>query len=132
MIPNTVPLVFGGAIMTLLHKPLDIGTVLVTSTCLGIAVDDTIHFLANYNRWRKLGVSPKIAVAHVLTHTGPALFVTTLVLVVAFATFAFSSFVPNINFGIMTAIVLSSALITDGTLLPALLLRGETGEDSST
>ena len=129
MIPNTVPLVFGGAIMTLLHKPLDIGTVLVTSTCLGIAVDDTIHFLANYNRWRKLGVSPKTSVAHVLTHTGPALFVTTLVLVVAFATFAFSSFVPNINFGIMTAIVLSSALITDGTLLPALLLRGEAAKD---
>ncbi|MDJ0840722.1 MAG: MMPL family transporter [Acidobacteriota bacterium] len=129
MIPNTVPLVFGGALMTLLNKPLDIGTVLVTSTCLGIAVDDTIHFLSNYLLWRRQGASRELAVAHVITHTGPALFVTTLVLVVGFSTFAFSSFVPNINFGIMTAIVLSSALITDATLLPALLLR-RTAEDT--
>jgi len=122
MVPNTVPLVIGGAFMYVLGKPLDIGTVLVTATCLGIAVDDTIHFLSNYNRWRKLGVSREEAVAQVLTHTGPALFVTTSILVVAFATFAFASFVPNINFGIVTAIVLSSALICDATLLPALLL----------
>lgn len=123
MIPNTMPLVFGAALMTILGKPLDIGTVLVASTCLGIAVDDTIHFLSNYNRWRKLGASPHMAVANVITHTGPALTVTTVVLVVAFATFAFASFVPNINFGILTAIVLTSALITDFTLLPAMLMR---------
>ena len=123
MIPNTVPLILGGAFMMLLGKPLDIGTVLVTSTCLGIAVDDTIHFLSNYNKWRKLGLSPTISVAHVLTHTGPALMVTTLILVAAFSTFAFASFVPNINFGIITAIVLSTALFTDATLLPAILLR---------
>ena len=122
MVPNTVPLVLGGAFMFLLGKALDIGTVLVTATCLGIAVDDTIHFLSNYSRWRKLGVSREEAIGQVLTHTGPALFVTTMILVVAFATFAFASFVPNINFGIVTAIVLSSALICDGTLLPALLL----------
>lgn len=122
MIPNTVPLVFGGAAMYILGKPLDIGTVLVTATCLGIAVDDTIHFLSNYSRWRKLGVSREEAVAQVITHTGPALMVTTLILVVAFSTFAFASFVPNINFGIITAIVLSSAIVCDGTLLPALLL----------
>ncbi len=122
MIPNTVPLIFGGAFMMLLGKSLDIGTVLVASTCLGIAVDDTIHFLSNYNRWRKLGSSPVIAVAHVITHTGPALLVTTMILVVGFASFVFASFVPNVNFGILTAIVLSTALITDGTLLPAILL----------
>ena len=127
MIPNTVPLIFGGAFMTILGKPIDIGTVLVTSVCLGIAVDDTIHFLSNYNRWRRLGSDKVHAIAHVITHTGPALLVTTTVLVVAFATFAFASFVPNINFGIMTAIVLSTALFTDATLLPAvLLLRRDT------
>ena len=125
MIPNTMPLIMGGAFMYLLGKPLDIGTVLVTSTCLGIAVDDTIHFLSNYNRWRKHGSSQSHAVAHVLTHTGPALFVTTMVLVVAFATFTFASFVPNINFGMITAIVLSTALLTDVTLLPAMLLVGK-------
>ena len=132
MIPNTVPLIIGGAVMTLLEKPLDIGTVIVASVCLGIAVDDTIHFLSNYNRWRKSGADATYAVAQVVTHTGPALLVTTVILVAGFGTFAFASFVPNINFGIMTAIVLSTALITDFTLLPALLLRRVPQESAST
>ncbi len=131
MVPNTVPLIFGGALMTLLGKPLDIGTVLVASTCLGIAVDDTIHVLSNYARWRRAGASTQEAVAQVITHTGPALLVTTLVLVAAFATFAFASFVPNINFGILTAIVLTSALLADFTLLPAILLQPETAEETA-
>ncbi|CAM2064303.1 MMPL family transporter [Sulfidibacter corallicola] len=136
MIPNTVPLIFGGMFMTMLGKPLDIGTVLVASTCLGIAVDDTVHFLSNYLRWRRAGVSRDVAVAHVFTHTGPALAVTTLILVAGFGTFAFASFVPNINFGILTAIVLTTALVTDATLLPALIIgpqsqEQETGEPSS-
>ncbi len=131
MIPNTVPLIFGGAVMTLLAKPLDIGTVIVGSVCLGIAVDDTIHFLSNYNRWRKAGADPMSAVAQVVTHTGPALAVTTVILVAGFGTFAFASFVPNINFGIMTAIILTTALITDFTLLPALLLKRVKQEESS-
>lgn len=122
MIPNLMPLVFGGMFMTMLGKPLDIGTVLVASTCLGIAVDDTVHFLTNYLRWRRAGSTRQMAVAHVITHTGPALLVTTLILVAGFGTFAFAAFVPNINFGILTAIVLTTALVTDGTLLPALVL----------
>ncbi|CAM2005452.1 efflux RND transporter permease subunit [Acanthopleuribacter pedis] len=125
MIPNLMPLVFGGMFMTLLSKPLDIGTVLVASTCLGIAVDDTVHFLTNYLRWRRGGASRQLAVAHVITHTGPALMVTTMILVAGFGTFAFAAFVPNINFGILTAIVLTTAIVTDATLLPALILGKE-------
>ncbi len=132
MIPNLMPLVFGGMFMTMLSKPLDIGTVLVASTCLGIAVDDTVHFLTNYLRWRRNGSSRQMAVAHVLTHTGPALVVTTLILVAGFGTFAFAAFVPNINFGILTAIVLTTALVTDGTLLPALVLGRAQEQEEST
>ncbi|MCB1042452.1 MAG: MMPL family transporter [Acidobacteria bacterium] len=131
MIPNTVPLIFGGAIMTILNKPLDIGTVIVASVCLGIAVDDTIHFLSNFNRWRQSGADTSYAVAQVITHTGPALLVTTVILVAGFGTFAFASFVPNINFGIMTAIILTTALIADFTLLPAMLLRSQPQESES-
>ncbi|CAM2069892.1 MMPL family transporter [Sulfidibacter corallicola] len=130
MIPNTIPLILGGMLMTLSSKPLDIGTVLVFSTCMGIAVDDTVHFLTNYLRWRKAGLESDVAVAQVLTHTGPALLVTTLILAAGFGTFAFASFVPNINFGIMSATVLTTALVTDGTLLPALMVG--MGEAAST
>ncbi len=122
MIPNIIPMVMGAALMTLLQKPLDIGTVLVTSICLGIAVDDTIHFLTNYYHWRREGYDIRKSVAMVLSYTGPALFVTTLILAVGFGTFAFASFVPNINFGILTALILSTALVVDLLLLPAILM----------
>ena len=64
----------------------------------------------------------------------PALVITTVVLVTAFGTFAFASFVPNQFFGIMVAFILSVALATDATLLPALLLwrDGETSDKSET
>ncbi len=120
MIPNGVPLLIGGGMLSVVGKDLDIGTVIFFSVCLGIAVDDTIHFLANYNRLRRRGFSPRKAVEIVFTHTMPALLFTTLILVSAFGTFMFASFVPNQWFGILVAFVLSAALITDGTLLPAI------------
>ena len=127
MIPNVIPLIIGGAALWLLGQPLDVGTVLVTSVCLGIAVDDTIHILANYNRLRVAGKSPNEAVFEVLANTGPALIVTSLVLVTAFGTFIFATFTPNLYFGLMTAIILVFALVTDLTFLPALLLTRKRG-----
>lgn len=125
MIPNAVPIVIGGAIMHLLNIPIDMGTVVIISCCLGIAVDDTIHFLANYLKHRRDGYSSQDSIAKVLTFTGPALVLTTVILICGFGTLAFATFNPNINFGIMTAIVLGTALIVDFTLLPAILLSGK-------
>ncbi len=122
MIPNIIPLIVGGAVLKLLGHSLDIGTVLVSSVCLGIAVDDTIHMLSNYLRRRREGRNAVDAVGMVLTHTGPALVVTTAVLVASFGMLGLGTFVPNVYFGIMTATILSAALITDLTFLPAVLL----------
>ena len=58
----------------------------------------------------------------VLTHTGATLVVTTSVLVAAFGVMGFGTFVPNVYLGIMTAVILSAALITDLTFLPGILL----------
>jgi len=122
MIPNVIPLIVGGAVLKILDHPLDIGTVLVSSVCLGIAVDDTIHMLSNYLVNRREGRTATDAVGMVLTHTGPALIVTTAVLVAAFGSMGLGTFVPNVYFGIMTASVLTAALVTDLTFLPAVLL----------
>ncbi len=125
MLPNIIPLGFGAAIMTILSKPIDIGTALVTSVCLGIVVDDTVHFLSNYNKYRKQGMSNKEAVKRVITYTGPALFTTSFILMAGFGIMAFSSFIPNVNFGILSAVVLGIALLIDLTFLPAMLLLKE-------
>ena len=91
------------------------------SVCLGIAVDDTIHILSNYNRLRQTGMAPQQAMTEVFNHTGPALVLTTLILVAGFGTFALATFIPNLYFGVMCAIILTVALFTDFTFLPALL-----------
>jgi len=122
MIPNTLPIVFGGGALFVLGKYLDIGTVIVAAITLGIAVDDTIHFLNHFKNALIEGKSPKEAISEIFSQTAIALIVTTLVLVASFGTFYFGTFVPNQNFGIMVAIILSFALICDLIFLPALLL----------
>lgn len=122
MLPNMVPLIIGGAFLWLLGRQLDVGTVLIGAVCLGIAVDDTIHIMSDYSRNRQEGRTTGEAVREVLLNTTPALITTTIILVVAFGTFAFATFVPNIYFGVMTALILTAALLTDLTFLPAMLL----------
>lgn len=122
MVPNIIPLFFGAAVMSLLNKPLDVGTVLVASTCLGIAVDDTIHFMTDYYKKMKAGYESELALAQVFTHTGPGMLIITLVLVTGFGSFVLGSFTPNINFGILTAIILSMAMVVEVLLVPAALL----------
>lgn len=120
--PNIIPLSIGTAVMTLTSKPLDIGTAIVCSVCLGIAVDDTIHFMVNYLQYVKDGYSTRESIIKTLNKCGLALVSTTLILLSGFACFIFGDFVPNINFGILLIIILSFALITDLVFLPACLL----------
>ena len=122
IVPNTLPLLIGSGFVYLYGATLDIGTVIVGSVCLGIAVDDTIHFLSNYQMFRKSGDNPRESIAKVFSNTVPALITTTTVLVAAFGCFVFATFVPNQNFGIFVAFILVIALVTDILFLPALLL----------
>lgn len=130
MIPNMIPLLFGGALIAAVGQTLDIGTIVAFGVCLGIAVDDTVHFLSHYDEYRKQGHAPLGAVARIFDHTMPALVTTTVTLVIAFGVFAFSSFVPNRLFGMLVAFILIVALTTDAFLLPALLLRRDAGKES--
>lgn len=126
LIPNFIPLFLGGAYMKLLGLNLNIGTTLVASVCLGIAVDDTIHFLSNYYRLtREEGKTREQAIEIIFAYTGNALMITTIILVSCFGLFMLGDFTPNVNFGLLSALVLISALIVDFIFLPALLLTGK-------
>lgn len=125
LIPNIIPLLIGGAFMKLMGMNLNIGTTLVASVCLGIAVDDTIHFLSNFYRYKNEGATPEQAVQKIFTYTGSALIVTTAILVAGFGLFVFGDFTPNVHFGVLCAIVLTTALLVDLIFLPALLLQSE-------
>lgn len=132
LIPNFIPLFLGGAYMKLFGLNLNIGTTLVASICLGIAVDDTIHFLSNYYRLtREEGKTREQAIEMIFAYTGNALLITTVILVSCFGLFMLGDFTPNVNFGLLSALVLISALIVDFVFLPALLLTGKKTKASS-
>ena len=90
----------------------------------GIAVDDTIHFLAHYARARERGESISHAVDTTLDRVGPALIATTLILIAGCAVVTVSVLPQVALFGFLTVITLLSALIGDLIVLPALLIGG--------
>lgn len=123
LFPNIVAISSGAMAMQILGKPLDVGTVLVASICFGIAIDDTTHFLVEYNANRKKGISLNEAIELTLKRTGSSLIITSIILCASFSVFIFADFMPNFNFGVFSAFVLMVALITDLLLLPAVLKR---------
>ena len=122
MLPNMFPtcLLFGA--MGWLEIPVDIGSVMTSSVALGIAVDDTLHFLVWYRRQSASGADTKTAVRESFCHCGRAMTHTSLILSAGLLMFVFSDFVPTTRFAGMMIALLLAALVGDLILLPALLL----------
>lgn len=123
LIPNLLPIAFVVGFMSMSNIMLDVGTIMVVSVGLGIAVDDTIHFLSHYFRATREGKSSGAAITETLTSIIVPITVTTISLASAFLIFMMADFMPNYYFGLLIAMVLSIALIADVTLLPALLYQ---------
>tara|TARA_B100001971_G_C18268012_1_gene596271 strand:- start:26940 stop:29195 length:2256 start_codon:yes stop_codon:yes gene_type:complete len=124
MIPNIFPIIFAAGVATLYGIKIHMGSVLVASICLGIAIDDTIHFLYHYYKLRKeSNMSEVEAIVEIINSTGKSLISTTLILTSCFVLFIFSNVVVNIEFGVLTTVVLILALICDFTILPAIILN---------
>jgi len=123
MIPNVVPVLIGGGVMYLLNFGIDIGTTLIFSVCLGVAVDDTIHFVHHWLKLRKEGHSPEETLEHIVVNLFPMIIATTCILSFGFGVFALADFLGNVKFGILTAIILLIAMFADLFLLPAILLK---------
>jgi predicted RND superfamily exporter protein len=121
MLPNLVPLIIGAGTIYLSGKNIDVGIVLVSSICYGIAIDDTIHFLLDYKRKAHTGEKFRDIFKEVLDGTGTALTTTTFIIVLSFSVFWFARFIPNYNFGVFSSLILTIALLTDFLLLPSLL-----------
>ena len=102
--------------------PLDIMTITIAAIAMGIAVDDTLHFVHGYMAGLKEGEGQAEAAAEeAFKHSGLAILMTTTVIAVGFSLFGFSDFLPSVYFGLLTALAMIMALVADLTLLPALL-----------
>jgi predicted RND superfamily exporter protein len=120
ILPNLAPILLVGGVMGYLGRSVDIGVAISASVILGIAVDDTIHFFSKYFQAIKT-MSFEESIDYVISHSGNAMILTTFILSFTFAIFGVSSFVPNVNFAIVTVVALNIALLLDLILLPALL-----------
>jgi len=120
ILPNLAPILFVAGFMGYMGISIDIGIAISAVVILGIAVDDTIHFFSKFFDVHKVK-SFEESIDYVISQSGNAMMLTTLILSFTFALFGLSSFIPNVNFAIVTVSALNIALVLDLVLLPALL-----------
>jgi hypothetical protein len=100
---------------------LNLGTSLIAAIALGIAVDSTIHYMARLNLELRGETDQSAAMVRTLRTVGVPIIYASVALFFGFLTFAFSSFVPIQNFGVLTGVTLVAALVANLVQLPALL-----------
>jgi predicted RND superfamily exporter protein len=103
---------------------LQTSNVVSFTVAVGLAVDDTIHFIVRYQQERRQHPLA-LAITRTFRGAGHAIVLTSLLLVVGFSTLAFSQLTSTRHFGILAAVTMAAALMADLLLLPALLHLGE-------
>ena len=122
MIPNLAPILIMLGIIGATPFKMDLFSMMVASIAIGLAVDDTIHFMHNFRRYYEQSGDPKQAVYETLHTTGRAMLVTTIVLSIGFFIFVFASMNNLFAFGLLTAFTILMALAADYLVAPALMV----------
>jgi predicted RND superfamily exporter protein len=120
-VPNVVPLVFTLATLGLMGADLQTSNIVTFTVALGLAVDDTIHFIVRYRQERLPGNTVQHALTATTRGAGHAIVLTSLLLVSGFALLATSELTSTRHFGILSSVTMGAALLGDLLLLPALL-----------
>ena len=121
LLPNCLPLIFTASFLVWTGEPLRLTSVLLFTVSLGIAVDDTIHFLVRFRREQSEGKTVDEAIKNSISSVGAALVVSTLVLIAGFSASAISVMPHSQLFSKLACISVAIAFIGDMVLLPAIL-----------
>jgi len=122
MIPNIFPIVITLGIMGWFQIPLDVSTIMIASITIGIAVDDTIHFIVWYKRNVLSGLSVQEALIKTYRDVGKPITITSVVLFCGFFVLILGSIKPTQAFGMLTALSMLFALIGDLFILPSMIM----------
>ena len=122
LLANVIPISLLFGIMGWLNIPLDIMTITIAAIAIGIAVDDTIHFIHRFEDEFKLDHDYVKSMRRAHNGIGHAMYYTTLIIVIGFSILMLSNLVPTIYFGLLTVIIMINVLAADLLLLPKLLL----------
>jgi predicted RND superfamily exporter protein len=97
-------------------------TITIAAISIGIAVDDTIHYIHRFILEYKHSNDIKVSMYNSHVSIGTAMFYTSTIIIVGFSVLILSNFVPTIYFGLLTMLAMFMAILADLLLLPVLLL----------
>lgn len=123
LIPNIFPLVATGAMRASIDTSLDVASACSFAICLGIAVDDTIHFLMRFRHECEEGHDVETSIRQTFVTVGSALVMTTVVMVAGIGSVMTSELQTHFLFASMACVTIGSALLGDLIILPALLAQ---------
>lgn len=122
VIPNIMAAAMVLGLMGWLRIPLDIMTITIAAICIGIAVDDTIHYVHRFTEEFSKDGDYWASVKRSHNSIGRAMYYTTITITLGFSILALSNFIPSIYFGLLTGFSMLMALLADLTLLPLLIV----------
>ena len=122
MIPNMIPALLGFGLMGLLGIALDTDTLLIAPLIIGIAVDDTIHFMTHYRVELIRTGSISESLVSTIRDVGQAVMFTTMVLGLGFALLSFSDYLGMAKMGFFGSAAIFVALLSDLFLIPAMII----------
>ncbi|MCY4356837.1 MAG: MMPL family transporter [Gammaproteobacteria bacterium] len=122
MVPNLIPALLSFGLMGLLGVPLDSDTILIAPLIIGIAVDDTIHFMTHYRMELIKTGSVSKSLRSTITDVGQAVLFTTMVLGLGFALLSFSDYLGMAKMGFFGSAAIIVALLCDLFLIPAMIM----------
>ncbi len=122
VVPNFIAALFILGIIGLLNIPLDMMTITIAAITIGIAVDNSIHYIYRFKEEFKKIKNYEKTLDRCHSTVGIAILNTSITIVFGFSILVLSNFIPTIYFGIFTGIAMLLAMISVLTLLPKLLL----------
>ena len=125
MVPNVAPIVVTLGAMGWVGIPLDYNKLMIASVAIGIAVDDTIHFMSRFQHEFQVRGDYGEALTAAMMEVGRAVFITSVTLVLGFLVLTLSVMASQVLFGVLLAATIATALLAEFFLMPALMLTFE-------
>ncbi|MEO1888775.1 MAG: MMPL family transporter [Cycloclasticus sp.] len=123
IVPNMIAAISVLGIMGWLNIPLDMMTITIAAICIGIAVDNSIHYVHRFRDEYSISNDYWVAARRSHSTIGRAMYYTSLTITLGFSILAFSNFIPTIYFGLLTGFSMVAALLANMTLLPLLIIK---------
>jgi len=122
IIPSLLSISIVLGVMGWLNIPLDMMTITIASISIGIAVDNTIHYIHRFKQEFKMDGEYLNSLKRSHASIGYAMYYTSITIIIGFSILTLSNFIPSIYFGLLTGLAMLIALVTALTLLPLLLV----------